>query len=119
VKYLLTMHMNPTLWDSLTEDQQSAVMQGHDDFQKIIIESGEMVGTKALDSPANTITVRVRDGITKATDGPYVEGDEFLCGYYVVECRSQDRASELAALIPDAQYTAVEVRPIVHEAGPE
>jgi len=47
--------------------------------------------------------------------GGYVESEAFLCGYYVVDVESEERAVELAAKIPDAEYTAVEVRKVVHE----
>ena len=119
MKYLLMMYMNPETWESLSEDDRNAVFQGHDDFLKVIVESGEMVGTKALADPSESTTVRVRGGVPATTDGPYIEAKEFLCGYYVVDVASRERATELAALIPDARHTAVEVREVVHEAGPE
>jgi hypothetical protein len=53
------------------------------------------------------------------TDGPYVEVKEFLAGFYVVDCETVERANELAAMIPDARLTAVEVRPVMDEAGME
>lgn len=119
MKFLLIMHMNPTLWEKLSKEEQQEVFDGHDRFQEIIRESGEMVGTKALDAPENTATVTVRDGSVEAVDGPYVPGQTFLCGYYVVDVASKERAVELAALIPDAKLTAVEVREVVHDDGAE
>jgi hypothetical protein len=53
------------------------------------------------------------------TDGPYVEAKEFLAGYYVVDCDRVERANELAARIPDARFTAIEVRPIMDVGGEE
>jgi hypothetical protein len=53
------------------------------------------------------------------TDGPYVEAKEFLAGYYAVECETAQRAHELAAQIPDARYTAIEVRPVMESSGLE
>jgi hypothetical protein len=117
MKYLLVMYMNPATWESLPETDRDAVFQGHEAFQKAISESGEMVGTKALAEPADSVTVRVR-GASTAEDGLYSRTPEFVCGYYEVDCASKERAIELAAQIPDAQYTAVEVRQVVHEAGP-
>ena len=57
--------------------------------------------------------MRVRAGAPTVTDGPYVEAKEFLAGFYLVECVSRERACELAAMIPDARWNAIEVRPIV------
>ncbi|MET8846652.1 YciI family protein [Amycolatopsis sp. NPDC004625] len=115
MRYLLTLHMNPTLWGTLTDDQKNAVYEGHGDFIKLVTESGEMVETKALAEPADTRTVRVKGGEAQTTAGPFVESEAFLCGYYVVDVESEGRAVELAAKIPDAAYTAVEVRQVVHE----
>ncbi|MFJ9829545.1 YciI family protein [Streptomyces sp. NPDC101160] len=119
MKFLLIMHMNPALWEKLSAEEQQEVFDGHDRFQEIIRASGEMVGTKALDFPANTTRVTVRDGSVEVADGPYVPGETFLCGYYVVEVASKERAVELAALIPDAKLTTVEVREVIHDAGAE
>ncbi|MER7004973.1 YciI family protein [Dactylosporangium sp. NPDC000555] len=58
--------------------------------------------------------VRVRAGAQTVTDGPYVEAKEFLAGFYLVECASKERAVELAAMIPDAKWNAIEVCPIVY-----
>ncbi|MFJ9784164.1 YciI family protein [Amycolatopsis sp. NPDC101161] len=115
MRYLLTLHMNPTLWDTLTDDQKNAVYEGHGDFTKLITDTGEMVGTKALAEPSETKTVRVKDGATDVQDGAFIETEAFFCGYYIVDVETEERAVELAAMIPDAQYTAVEVRKIVHE----
>jgi hypothetical protein len=47
------------------------------------------------------------------TDGPYLEAKEYVAGYYLLDCESKERAIELAAQIPDAKYTAIEVRPLM------
>jgi hypothetical protein len=51
------------------------------------------------------------------TDGPYLEAKEYVAGYYLLDCESRERAVELAARIPDAKYTAIEVRPLMTEGG--
>lgn len=115
MRYLLTLHMNPTLWVTLTDEQKNAVYEGHGAFIKLITESGEMVETKALAEPGETKTIQVKNGVAQTKAGGFVESESFLCGYYVVDVDSEERAVELAAEIPDAQYTAVEVRKVVHE----
>ncbi|MEV6446148.1 YciI family protein [Amycolatopsis sp. NPDC051716] len=115
MRYLLTLHMNPTLWATLTDEQKNGVYEGHGAFIQLITESGEMVETKALAEPGETKTVQVKDGVAHTKTGGFVESDAFLCGYYVVDVESEARAVELAAKIPDARYTAVEVRQVVHE----
>jgi hypothetical protein len=119
VKYLLMIHVNPTLLESLSEEERNAIFGAHDEFQAQTTASGELVGFAALADPSNTKTVRVRDGAPAVTDGPYVEAKEFLAGYYVVDCDSVERASDLASQIPDARYTAIEVRPLMNAGGEE
>jgi hypothetical protein len=119
VKYLLMIYMNPAIFETLSEEEQNAVFSAHDTFSAATKESGELVGFAALADPSNSTTVRVRDGVPAVTDGPYVEAKEFLAGYYVVECETVERAGELAAQIPDAQYTAIEVRPVMDAGGLE
>jgi hypothetical protein len=121
MKYLLIMHVNPVVWESLTEDERQAVMDGHGGFMKTIQESGEMIGTQALADPSTTAVVRVRNGVPVVTDGPYLEAKEFLGGFYLVECESKERAIELAAMIPDASVDGlgIEVRAVMFSAGME
>jgi hypothetical protein len=121
VKFLLIMHNNPAVWESLTESERDEVMTGHGDFIKTIQQSGEMIVTQALADPSNTVVVRVRGGVPVVTDGPYLEAKEFLGGYYLVDVASRERAIELAALIPDARFEGlgIEVRPVMFSAGME
>jgi hypothetical protein len=121
VKFLLIMHNNPAVWESLTESERDEVMTGHGDFIKAIQESGEMIVTQALADPSNTVVVRVRGGVPVVTDGPYLEAKEFLGGYYLIDVASRERAIELAAMIPDARFEGlgIEVRPVMFSAGME
>jgi hypothetical protein len=119
VKYLLMIHLNPTTFESLSEDDKQAVFGAHDDFIKLTKESGEFVSSIALADPSNSTTVRVRDEAAAVTDGPFVESKEFLAGYYIVDTETVERAQELAAMIPDARFSAIEVRPVMNEAGLE
>lgn len=119
MKYLLMIHVNPDAMGALTEEERNEIFAAHDHFASLTRESGELVGFAALADPSNTRTVRVRGGLPAVTDGPYVEAKEFLAGYAIVDCETPERAAELAAMIPDAQYTAVEVRPVMDSGGSE
>jgi hypothetical protein len=116
---MLLIYFNPTTWDSLTEEEHQAVFSGHAQFMKTIRESGEMIGTEALANPSESAVVRVRSGVPAVTDGPFLEAKEFFAGYYIVDCESRERAIELAAMIPDARFAAMEVRPIMSVHRPE
>jgi len=121
MKFLLIMHMNPAIWESLTEEERKAVQAGHGDFMDTVKESGEMVSTVALSDPSQSAVVRVRNGVPAVTDGPFLEAKEFLAGYYLIDCESKERALEIAALIPDAgvEGMGIEVRPVMFSAGLE
>lgn len=121
MKYLLIMHQNPAVMDSLTDAERDEIMQGHGPFMQAIRDSGEMISTQALGDPSTSAVVRVREGAPVVTDGPYLEAKEYLAGYYLVDCESRARALELAAMIPDAAVPGlgVEVRPVMFSAGLE
>ncbi|QRP48179.1 YciI family protein [Amycolatopsis sp. FDAARGOS 1241] len=121
MKFLLIMHMNPEVWEGLSEETKDSVMTGHADFITKIRASGELVNTQALGTPAESAVVRVRGGVPAVTDGPFIESKEFLAGFYLVECESRERALEVAAMIPDAgiEGLGIEVRPIAFFADAE
>jgi len=71
-----------------------------------------MKGGEALAPTATATTVRVRDGRTISTDGPFAETKEVLGGFYLVEAADLDEAIGYAAMIPGAKHGSVEVRPV-------
>jgi hypothetical protein len=88
-------------------------------FNKELADSGELVETRALTSPVLTRRLRLRDGVPVVTDGPYAETQEVLAGYWIVECESFDRATEIAARLAScpapaevAASAVADVRPI-------
>jgi hypothetical protein len=117
MKYMLLIHQgnaptprSPEAWATLSEDEQKAV---YADYQAINQTLGVTPGL-GLDAPETATTVRVQDGKTLTTDGPFVEIKEALGGYLLFEADDLDAAIELASRIPAARLGgAVEVRPIV------
>jgi hypothetical protein len=73
---------------------------------------GALLGGEALQPTSTATTIRVRDGQTMTTDGPFAETKEALGGYYLLQCKDLDEAIELAAMIPGASTGSVEIRPI-------
>src|SRR4051794_40981538 len=115
MKYMLLIQQGTTPlpgspeWERLTEDEQKAI---YADYQAVNGTSGVTPG-QWLQPPEAATTVRVEDGKTLATDGPFVATKEALGGYLVFETDNLDSAIELAARIPAARLGgAVEVRPI-------
>jgi hypothetical protein len=116
MKYMLLIHQgdaptprSPEDWARLSEDEQKAVFA---DYQAINETTGVSSGLQ-LEPPETATTVRVQDGRTLTTDGPFVAIKEALAGYLVFEADDLDAAIELAARIPAARLGgAIEVRPI-------
>lgn len=96
-----------------TGDDGSAMMAEYAAFTQLATERGVMRAGEALQPSATATTVRLRDGQTLLTDGPYAETKEQLGGFYLFDCRDIDEALELAARIPGARHGAIEVRPIL------
>jgi hypothetical protein len=116
MKYLLLIHQGDTPlpgsdeWENLSEDEQKAV---YADYQAINQTPGVTSGVQ-MQPPETATTVRVEDGKTLTTDGPFVETKEALGGYLFFEADDLDAAIELAARIPAARLGgAIEVRPLV------
>jgi hypothetical protein len=116
MKYMLLIHQgsaptprSPEEWAQLSEDEQKAV---YADYQAINQTPGVSAGL-GLQPPETATTVRVQEGKTLTTDGPFVAIKEALAGYLVFEAGDLDAAIELAARVPAARMGgAVEVRPI-------
>lgn len=130
MRYLLLVYGNPENWEhpiflrdprflALPQDERDALAAQAQELFEEITESGELVVGTALADPVTARTMRVRDGVPAATDGPYVESKEQLAGYFVIDCDGPDRAAQIAARFPDARFTAVEMRPIMNMSGQE
>jgi hypothetical protein len=119
MKFLLIMHINPTVWNGLTEEEQQEIMDGHGEFIQTITKSGELVTTQGLVDPEQSAVVRVRGGQPVVTDGPYLEAKEYMGGFYLIDCEDKARAIELAAMIPDAKVEGmgIEVRQVMYADG--
>ena len=88
-------------------------------FAAELAESGELVETRGLANPVHTRRIRLKEGVPVVTDGPYAETQEVLAGYWIVECDSFDRATEIAARLAGcpgppgvAERAFADVRPI-------
>ena len=120
MKYMLLIHQGTTPvppsaeWDALSEAEKGAVYADY----KGINETPGVSSGQQLSAPQNATTVRVEDGRTLTTDGPFAEVKEAIGGYLLFETEDLDAAIELAARIPAARLGgAVEVRPIVEQQG--
>ena len=113
MKYLLTIYADESRYATMTPEDSAALMQAYGAFGQEAQEAGVILGGEGLQPTATATTVRVRDGETLLTDGPFAETREQLGGYYLLECADLDEANRWAAKIPDATSGAVEVRPVM------
>jgi hypothetical protein len=110
VKYVLLIHSNEDGWNQLSEEEQKSIYGEY----MAVSEAEGVYGGAQLQPVSTATTVRVQDGRTLTTDGPFAETKEALGGFYLFEADNLDDAIELAARIPAARTGGgVEVRPIV------
>ena len=119
MKFLISMHVNPTVLDALTDEEKTALGAGHGAFIEALKEYGELITTQALADPSQAAVVSVRNGQPAVTDGPYLETKEYIASFYLLDCESEDRALQIAADMPWADVEPVEFWPIMHEAKPD
>ncbi len=112
MQYLLLIYSNEALAADMSPEQQGAFYGDYMEYTKSIRESGNLKAGDALEPVAKATTVRVRDGKTLTTDGPFAETREQLGGYYLIEAPDLDAALAWAARCPSASYGTIEVRPI-------
>jgi hypothetical protein len=111
MKYMIQLYQNVTRneFESLSEDERRAI---YAEWGAVREHPGVTPGLELAPASSAT-TVRVKDGRTLTTDGPYAETKEAFGGYFILEADDLDKAIEFAATIPTARNGAVEVRPIV------
>ena len=102
-------------WSAQEFAAMGTFMEG---FNKALVDSGELVETRGLTAPVHARRIQLQNGVPVVTDGPYAETQEVLAGYWIVECDSLDRATEVAAQLskcPGPAYASaavIDVRPI-------
>ena len=102
-------------WSTQEFAAMGAFMEG---FNKQLVDSGELVETRGLTPPVHARRIQLQNGVPVVTDGPYAETQEVLAGYWIVECVSFDRATDIAAELskcPGPAYASasvIDVRPI-------
>lgn len=129
VKYIILTNASQQDYDALvgkgnekpswTQEEFAAMGAFMEAFNRDLTESGELVETRALGAPIHSRRIQMQQGVPVVTDGPYAETAEVLAGYWIVECESFDRATEIAARLAScpgpasaAQAAYADVRPI-------
>jgi hypothetical protein len=115
VKYVVLIYSNAEsrkLWEQFSETERGEGLAYYARFTAELESSGELVVSQALADPSTTKRVRLDEGRTLTTDGPFAEAKEHLAGFYVLNVAGEERAVEIAAMVPEAALGLVEVRPV-------
>src|ERR1051326_5458481 len=109
MKYVALIYADADGWEAMPEDERARTSEKY----MALAREPVSVGGEQLQDADTATTVRVRDGETLTTDGPFAETKEQLGGYYLVDCKDLDEAIELATKIPAAIDGSIEIRPIM------
>jgi hypothetical protein len=113
MQYLLMIYRNEADLGKMDAAARKAMTAEYGVFTQSIIQSGHFKAGDGLQPTSTATTVRVREGKTLTTDGPFAETREQLGGYYLIEAKDLDTALSVAARIPGAKTGSIEVRPVM------
>ena len=118
MQYALLIYDNEKAWATMSDEERNALYGEYFAYTNDLRASGAYVDGNPLQPTADATTVRVRNGESVVTDGPFAETKEQLGGYYIVETSSVDEALQWAAKIPGARIGSIEVRPVMPVGAP-
>jgi hypothetical protein len=119
MKYMLLIYDNADTRELFFGPEGEALGAEMEALMAELTASGEFVAGEALADPAQTRSIRGRDGVPVVTDGPLAEAKEHFGGYLIVDCESAERAAEIALRWPNSRFAAMEVRPMMSAGGPD
>ena len=112
MKYLCLVYYRESEVDQMTPEAWRALNAECMAYSESITRSGHRLGGEALHPTATAKTVRMRQGMLTATDGPFAETKEQLAGFYFIEAADEAEAIEIAGRIPPARFGSIELRPV-------
>ncbi len=113
MRYLCLLYEDEKGFEKMPKEEADAIINEYFTFTEDIKGTGSYLAGEALQPTDTATTVRVRNGKTQATDGPFAETKEQLGGFYMINAKDLNEAIQVAARIPAARYGCVEVRPIM------
>jgi len=113
MKYLCLIYEDEKIARGMSKSEMETFINDYWAFGDNIRNSGHYIAGDALQPVETATTVRVRNGKTSTTDGPFAETKEQLGGYYMIEAKDLNDAIQVASKIPSARHGSVEVRPIM------
>jgi hypothetical protein len=114
MKYALLIYAAERDWAEKSNDEQGRIYAEYMNYTIDLKKSGKMLSCEPLDPTSTATTIRVRDGKTIPTDGPFADTKEQLGGIYVVDVKDLNEAITWASNIPDARTGSIEIRPLMN-----
>jgi hypothetical protein len=112
MQYMLLIYDEDKTWAGMSPDERTKMTAEYLQLSADLKKSGHFIAAGALQRSHTATTIRVRDGKTTSTDGPFAETREVLGGYFLVEAPNLDEATKIAARIPSGRFGSIEIRPI-------
>jgi hypothetical protein len=117
MQYALLIYADEAGWEEAQDSERAAMLAQYVELARDLRARGQLLGGEELCPVATATSVRVREGDTIVSDGPFTETKEALGGFYLIEAESLDEAIEWASRIPAAKRGTIEIRPLVPGPG--
>ena len=114
MKYALLIYAAEKDWAEKSKEEQDGIYADYWNYTIELKKSGKMLSCEPLDPTSSATTIRVRDGKTIPTDGPFADTKEQLGGIYVIDVKDLNEAMAWASKIPDARTGSIEIRPLMN-----
>ena len=117
MKFILLVHHDETAFEKMSDETKKGLLTESIGLCHQLDAKGEYVHASPVHPAATAAIVRVRDGRSLVTDGPFIETREQMAGYFLIEAKDRDEAVAIAAKVPGARIGTVEVRPVREITG--
>lgn len=114
MKYALLIYAAEKDWLAKSKEDQGRIYNEYWAYTQELSKTGKMLGCTPLDPTSTATTIRVREGKTLSTDGPFADTKEQLGGVYVIDAKDLNEAMAWASRIPDAREGCIEIRPLMN-----
>ena len=118
MKYMLLIYHDENSFMSVTEAERQEMYLDYRKLREELTAKGKFLDGSQLQPAMNANTIRVRNGRSMTTDGPFAETREQIGGFFLIEAKDLDEANNIASRIPSARMGAIEIRPVVESADP-
>ena len=113
MQYMLMIYEDEKVFAQRSKAELGKIFAEYGAFTEQVKKTGHWVAGAPLQPTETSTTVRVKEGRTVSTHGPFAETREQLGGYYLIEAKDLDEATAIAARIPSARWGSIEVRPVM------